>query len=621
MKQGGALLALLAFAFLFCFKAGERGFFSLDQSIEFDGAYRVLSGQVVYRDFVIPTGPVVHWLQALFFWLGGVDYGSYLVGAAVINALAAGLGFRLASLLFPGQLWLALTAGGLTAIWFYSVFGTPNMEQTSFFFSLLGITLAVNAVRGGSMTGLSRLVQIGLAGGCAVTAFLSKQNAGLFIVPVYALVPLVALSNRKQFVWAGVAFLAGAVVTAGAFAAWLYLYSNPDHFYRHFWVIPAGMGRSRLAENGLNVLGQFFGLRIKARDPIHTSIFAATVVGALWSWAAWRRRASESSPDIPARLAAALCVFLPFFQGAFAQTTSNQWSECMPFLGIILACAAGLLLQMLHNERASLDPPPNPAATLSWRAAACWLAAGIVAADVGGAVFPAAAVAIVLGVAALLGWIETPRAAAEGAGPEAKRSWNPRRQTLARTLLTLAIAACAIQGMRIAWSRNVHDIFSRKTHFGDRTNIPGLTQLRWGQPTPVKSVTIEEQEVAQLVELLREEQKPFFVFPDFTILYGLLGQPSPQPLLWFHKGLTYPEEYDETLDRWIVESLKARNVELVVLQEDSWFGTSAELLDDFPRLYQMIDEEFELLKVIGSFEVRKRAAGARDVPARTEDRE
>jgi hypothetical protein len=73
----------------------------------------------------------------------------------------------------------------------------------------------------------------------------------------------------------------------------------------------------------------------------------------------------------------------------------------------------------------------------------------------------------------------------------------------------------------------------------------------------------------------------FFIFPDFTIFYALLDVPPPQPVLWFHKGLTYHDSYDEDLDKWIVSDLNKNNVEIVIVEEKSFIDTS-ERLNDFP---------------------------------------
>src|SRR5688572_16285307 len=66
-----AYLAVVAFAFVFVWFVGHRGVFLLDQSILFDGAWRVFQGQVPYRDFYSAFPPVAFFIQALFFRISG----------------------------------------------------------------------------------------------------------------------------------------------------------------------------------------------------------------------------------------------------------------------------------------------------------------------------------------------------------------------------------------------------------------------------------------------------------------------------------------------------------------------------------------------------------------------
>lgn len=68
------LLAVIAVvvAFLLPYFAGRIGIIFFDHSIVIDGAWRILHGQVPYRDFSVPYGPLLFYLQALFFALCGM---------------------------------------------------------------------------------------------------------------------------------------------------------------------------------------------------------------------------------------------------------------------------------------------------------------------------------------------------------------------------------------------------------------------------------------------------------------------------------------------------------------------------------------------------------------------
>ena len=113
-----ACVMLAVFAFAFNWATGHRGIFLFDQSIIFDGGWRVLQGQTPYKDFLIPFGPVTFYVQALFFWLFGVNWSATVLPACVFNSLATLSVIRIVRLLGGGSRLLALCAGLATAICF-----------------------------------------------------------------------------------------------------------------------------------------------------------------------------------------------------------------------------------------------------------------------------------------------------------------------------------------------------------------------------------------------------------------------------------------------------------------------------------------------------------------------
>jgi hypothetical protein len=165
-------------------------------------------------------------------------------------------------------------------------------------------------------------------------------------------------------------------------------------------------------------------------------------------------------------------------------------------------------------------------------------------------------------------------------------------------------------GLFLSWERKVHESVDG-AQFGQVLPIERLAPLRWGEPTIVREgvlpkdvpgVRVSEHEMLSLIQFLEGQDRNFFVFPDFTFLYAVLQKPSPQPLLFFHRGLTYPTDYNPDLDQWVVESLIENEVSLVVLEERSFFGT-LERLEDFPFVSQFLEENFVELRKIGLFRV------------------
>ena len=115
---------------------GRRGFLPLDQSIAFDGGWRMLNGQMPFRDFTAPAGIVPAAMQAPFFALFGVTWFALCLHAAVVNGLLCVAVYGFLRLLQATE-WEATSFAALSAVFFYPPTGTPFNDQHSFFFTTL----------------------------------------------------------------------------------------------------------------------------------------------------------------------------------------------------------------------------------------------------------------------------------------------------------------------------------------------------------------------------------------------------------------------------------------------------------------------------------------------------
>ncbi len=529
---------VLLFAYQIAYHSGERGFFAFDQSIVFDGSYRVLIGQIPYRDFVIPFGPVTFWIQSAIFKLIGVSYASYIFGAAVVNLTVAGVSFYLLRLLFPKNKLVAYSGSLLTAVWFYPPLGTPWPDQTAFAFALAALTSTITAYINPRVAAKRTAPFHYAAGIFAAVAFFSKQNAGAFILPVLAVTLLVA--NIKEGNFASKAFikdlillLLGWITGIVVFALWLILESDTTLFLKHFIEIPLSeVSRSRLPGHpGEWLVAIFLGTR-RITILSFSLIFPLIGINSLL-----RERNTIRNKNIAAnpRLLAAVSVITLFlYQNVYLITSNNQVESTIPFIGLIAAIGFGLLkpdFDLKHFHQFSTAQ---------------------------------------------------------------------RKTALLHAAVFVAMIGLFAYGIKVSLSRQVHDIFKAST-FPHHMATGKLSALKWGEPTRIH-VLIHAEDVDQLVEFLDQQDVNFLIFPDFTILYGILEAPSPQPLLWFHKGLTYPREYDPSIDAWIVSELQENQVQLIVLEAESWFSTD-ERLADFPQLKSYIDEHFSYEKQIGNFRI------------------
>ena len=82
-------LAVILFAagVVYCLYYGRIGYMPQDSPSVFDGGWRILTGQIPFRDFTLSNAIVPVFLQAFFFKIWGVNWFVYCLHAAIFNGL------------------------------------------------------------------------------------------------------------------------------------------------------------------------------------------------------------------------------------------------------------------------------------------------------------------------------------------------------------------------------------------------------------------------------------------------------------------------------------------------------------------------------------------------------
>ncbi len=225
-----AYISAATFAIAVVWIVGHRGIYLYDESTVFDGGWRILQGQVMYRDFFAPYGPVVYWLQSQFFRLMGVTFSSMVMAGGVVNAIAVTCVIWILRRLAPAPAHrlTALAGGFLTALWFGAPSGILWYEQTAFCFNLIASALVLET----EFRGERAAPYLRIAAGCSLAlSVLSKQSAGVVLAPVpLAIVVLTGAPDWRRMLVTLSQVLAGILVVFMLFTAWLLLASSSRDF-------------------------------------------------------------------------------------------------------------------------------------------------------------------------------------------------------------------------------------------------------------------------------------------------------------------------------------------------------------------------------------------------------
>jgi hypothetical protein len=231
------LVGVLLLSFVAVMITGMRGFFAFDHSIPIDGGYRIYDGQVPFRDFDMPYGTFVFYIQAAFFFIFGLRFISSVIPAALQSVLFVYIVYRLLRLLGVKEMYVWL--GAIGSIFVYNVpFGSLWFDNTAFLIVLCTVYLFAKAEIDSEQW---LYVPAGLL---FALLFFSKQNAalwfGIFIVIPYFL--FIASDRIRTFAQ----YCAGAAGSMLAAFMLIALSGGWDAFLFDFFTLASGQGKDRL---------------------------------------------------------------------------------------------------------------------------------------------------------------------------------------------------------------------------------------------------------------------------------------------------------------------------------------------------------------------------------------
>jgi len=247
-KESFYISFLFIFALLINQYYGNRGIFPTDSFSHFDTGFRILLDEHPFRDYWIVSGPLVDYLQALFFYLFGVNWQAYILHASIINGILSVLTFLVLKN-FKLNTFYCFIYSLFFSILAYPTSGTPFVDHHSAFFSLIGIYILILAIIN------EKIYYWILLPIFFIFAFLSKQVPAFYVI-ISVLVVLIYYSVvNKKYKWIKYSFLSATTLILILFIFGKFKGIYLSSFLEQYILYPQTIGKNRFSNLDITFRG------------------------------------------------------------------------------------------------------------------------------------------------------------------------------------------------------------------------------------------------------------------------------------------------------------------------------------------------------------------------------
>lgn len=220
------------------FYVANIGVFPLDTFLFFDTGYRILLGDVPFKDYWASTGPIIDYLQGLFFLIFGVNWFAYVLHSTILNVIVALFSFYLFNY-FKTNFYIKNFFVILICLTAYPSSAVPSLDHHGMiisFISLFTFILAIKKDENKLWLSLPFLLFI---------SFFSKQTpAGYFIIliSIFFLIHLYFYFSFKRIFLVFISILICLLILG------LFLFLNDisfEHFIIQYLLYPQSIAGSR----------------------------------------------------------------------------------------------------------------------------------------------------------------------------------------------------------------------------------------------------------------------------------------------------------------------------------------------------------------------------------------
>ena len=254
-KRNYCIFFLIISSFFFTFKYGFIGIFPIDSFLIYDAGYKIFNGYHPFKDYWSITGPILDYIQFVFFKILGINWFSYVLHAAVLNLFITIIFFYFFEQLGIKTGYSFLYSLSVSILAYPSV-GTPFMDHHAVIFSTAsGLFLFLAFLKDKPIFWF--LVPIFL-----FASFLSKQIPSAYLLFLFFLFILLfwILFNSKNNKFL-IYLVLGSILSLSFFIIFILINKIPiSNFLIQYIFYPLEIGKDRslsINYNFNNVFSQF----------------------------------------------------------------------------------------------------------------------------------------------------------------------------------------------------------------------------------------------------------------------------------------------------------------------------------------------------------------------------
>lgn len=190
------IISLGFLSFYINYHYGFIGIMPMDNTVLFNGGYRVLEGYRPFTDYWLVTGPLLDYLNAFFFKLLGVSWSTFIIHSSIINSLFAIISYFLFKKIGLSNLF-SFIYSLLISILFYPIVGTPFVDHHSVFFMIAAFYTLIFFIKTKNFNYFIFIPPI------LLFSFLSKQTPaayGIIIISFFILLLSSIYKDKKKVI-------------------------------------------------------------------------------------------------------------------------------------------------------------------------------------------------------------------------------------------------------------------------------------------------------------------------------------------------------------------------------------------------------------------------------------